>query len=853
MAEPALIERFPGLSEAEAARRLAADGPNELPSDHKRTWLRTVFEVLREPMLLLLVGAAVLYLALGDLREALTLCVAVVVVIVITLVQERRTENALSALRDLSSPRARVIRDGTERRVPGREVVRGDIVVVSEGDRVPADGMLRAGTSVQIDESLLTGESVPVRKRPAPNEEPSATTQPGGDDLPQLYSGSLVVRGQGVLEVAGIGSETAIGRIGKTLAAVDGKRTPLQHQVDRLVLVMSLFAAVVCATVVLLLGVGRGNWVDALLAGIALAMSMLPEEFPVVLTVFLALGAWRLSRGRVLTRRMPALESLGSATVLCADKTGTLTQNRMQIARLVVDDRSLTIASEGTDVLPEAFHVVVEFGILASQSDPFDPMERAFTQLGERALQGTEHLHGNWKLEREYPLSPDLLAMSHVWSAPGGDRYVIAAKGAPEAIVDLCHLPADRAHAIEAQVHALAKEGLRVLAVARAYFEPPALPDDQHAFEFRFEGLVALADPIRPKVPAAIAACHAAGMRVIMITGDYPETARAIGRQIGLEGDGAVLSGPELSLMSDAELAHALETATIVARAVPEQKLRIVEALQANGEVVAMTGDGVNDAPALKAAMIGVAMGGRGTDVAREAAELVVTDDDFASIVDGVATGRRIQDNLRRALAYVVAVHVPIAGIALAPVLFGWPLVLFPVHIAFLELVIDPASSIAFEAEPPDPGIMTRAPRTARRPLFGRRLIAWSVAQGASVLAAAAAVMWWANRNGLEAGQTRALTFAALIAGNLMLILVNRSWTRSFISTLAQRNLAIWVITAAAALFLGAALFIPPVAELFHFEAVAPRPIAAAIGAGLASLLWFELVKLVAPGAMGER
>jgi Ca2+-transporting ATPase len=846
-----------GLAEVEAAARLRAEGPNELPTDRRRGLLATAADVLREPMLLLLLAAGGLYLLLGDVREAFTLLFFVFVVIAITLFQERKTERALAALRDMSSPRALVIRDGRQRRIPGREVVRGDLVVVSEGDRVPADGVLLDCVHLEVDESLLTGESVPVRK--IPWDGALGAARPGGDDLPFVYSGTLVVRGRGVAEVRAAGPGTEMGKIGKVLASVTSERTPLQREVSGIVRRIALLGVSLCVILVVVYGLTRGDWARGLLAGIALAMAVLPEEFPVVLTVFLALGAWRISKSRVLTRRVPAIETLGAATVLCADKTGTLTQNRMRVVRLLLPEaaasEALDVGDPALDALPEAFHEVVEFGILASQRDPFDPMEIAFHDLGQRTLRDTEHLHADWTLVREYPLSPALLSVSHVWVAPEGRRRVIAAKGAPEAIADLCHLDDARAAALRAQVVALASEGLRVLAVARAYFEADGgeLPAGQHDFDFELVGLVGLADPVRPAVPAAVEECRGAGIRIVMITGDYPETARSVAQAIGLDAAAGVITGAELDAMSDEALRERLRSAAIVARAVPEQKLRIVSALRANGEVVAMTGDGVNDAPALKAAHIGVAMGGRGTDVAREAAALVVTDDDFSAIVAAVRLGRRIYDNLRKAMAYILAVHVPIAGMSLLPVLFGWPLVLHPVHIVFLELIIDPACSVAFEAEPEEEDVMRRPPRRPDDRLLTPRVIVVSVLQGASVLAATLSLFWYVAARGGSEAEARAVAFASLIMGNAVLILVNRSWSRTIAGTLGARNAPAWAVVSGALGFLLLALWVPWLRRLFRFAPISAGDLALAFGAGAASLAWFEALKALRPAALGGK
>ncbi|MBK7644985.1 MAG: cation-translocating P-type ATPase [Planctomycetes bacterium] len=817
-----------GLSAEEARERLRTEGPNELERDRPPSLWRSAFAVLREPMLLLLLGAGTIYLLLGDRTEALTLLFFVLVVIWITLVQERKTERALTALRDLSSPRALVVRGGEQLRIAGREVVRGDLLVLAEGDRVPADAALLEGAHLELDESMLTGESVPVGK--------------GGDEK-QIFAGTLVVRGHGQAQVQATGQRTQMGRIGTALASLDSGRTPLQQEVARIVRTISLVGLTLCGALVLLYGLRGDGWLQGLLAGIALAMAVLPEEFPVVLTVFMAIGAWRISKSRVLARRLPAIEALGAATVLCTDKTGTLTENRMRVARI---QSGTTLHTLGAEPLPEAVHEVVEYGILASQRDPFDPMERAFHTLGQDALRGTEHLHEEWELVREYPLSPALLAMAHVWRSPDGARLVVAAKGASEAIADLCHLDAPALARVQAQVAAMGADGLRVLAVARAFFAAKKLPEIQHDFDFEFLGLVGLADPVRAGVPAAVAECRAAGVRVVMITGDAPETARAIGRSIGLDEGEPPLTGYELTALSDAELERRLPGLHIFARVAPEQKLRLVQALRAQGEVVAMTGDGVNDAPALKAAHIGIAMGGRGTDVAREAAALVVTDDDFSSIVAAVRLGRRIYDNLRRAMAYVVAVHVPIAGLALLPVLLGWPLVLFPVHIVFLELVIDPACSIAFEAELEEPGSMRRPPRKRDARLFTRRLLAMSLLQGASLLTVALGAFYfgWKNSGSQESG--RALAFSALIAGNVALILVNRSWERSLFATLLTRNLASWIVILGASAMLVLVLEVPFLRGLFHFGPVAALDLGLALLAGFLALAWFEIWKLLA-------
>ncbi len=849
MHSPFDLNEISGLTQDQAARRLQEEGPNELPSSRRRNILAIAAEVIREPMFLLLVACGVVYLFLGEPKEALMLLGFVFVIMGITIIQERRTERALDALRDLSSPRALVIRDGQQQRIPGRDVVRGDVVILTEGDRVPADAVLRQCVNLSADESLLTGESVPVRKQASP--ETRVEAKPGGDDLPIVFSGTLVTQGQGAAEVLATGLRTEIGKIGKALQTLEPERTLLQKETGRLVRNMAGVGLTLCAVVVVLYGLTRGNtalsWKQGLLAGIATAMATLPEEFPVVLTIFLALGAWRISQKRVLTRRIPAIETLGAATVLCVDKTGTLTQNRMSIRKLLADGQVFDANDPAAPALPEGFHALMEFGILASKKDPFDPMEKALRELGARHLARTEHLHDNWSLIREYPLSPELLALSHVWQAPDGQETLIASKGAPEAIVDLCHLDEERRRDILRQATEMAGEGLRVLGVAQGH--PTArgdMPGTQHDFEFAFLGLVGLADPIRPTVPGAIQECYSAGIRVVMITGDYPATARSIGRQVGLRSVDEILTGPELDRMTDEQLRQRLGGVNIIARVVPEQKLRIVNALKAAGEIVAMTGDGVNDAPALKAAHIGIAMGGRGTDVAREAAGLVLVDDDFSSVVEAVRLGRRIFDNIKKAVSYIFAVHVPIAGLSLVPVFFAdWPLILLPVHIVFLELIIDPSCTLIFEAEGAEPNVMTRPPRDPHERLFGLKSIGISLLQGASVLGIVLAVFLIARSWGHTENNARGLTFAALVVANLTLILTNRSWSRTILGTLREPNTALWWVVGGAAAFLGLVLWVPALRDLFHFAALHGVDLALCLLAGALGIVWFEILKWV--------
>jgi len=830
-----------GLKEPEVLERLAQDGYNELPSTRKKGFFHMVLDVIREPMFLLLILCGVLYLLLGDIEEAFMLLGFVFVVMGITLYQEQKTERALDALRDLSSPRALVIRDGHQQRIAGRDVVRDDIALIAEGDRVPADSVVLSATNLSVDESLLTGESLPVRKTAWDGSEQIG--RPGGDDLPFVFSGTLVVKGQGITQVQKTGPRTEIGKIGKALQILEPEDTSLQRQTAKLVKNFAILGLLLCVVVIVVFGLTRGDWLNGFLAGITLAMATLPEEFPVVLTIFLALGAWRISQRQVLTRRVPAVEMLGAATALCVDKTGTLTLNRMTVTQISSGDDFYDVSSKQVS-LPEHLHEVVEYSILASPADPFDPMEKAMKELGGRTLVNTEHIHKDWSLVHEYALSEKLLAMSRVWRSPDGQDYVIAAKGAPEAVADLCHLDKARMDALKEKINRMASQGLRVIGVARALFSITDLPAEQHDFDFEFLGLLGLSDPVRPGVAEAVQECYTAGIRIIMITGDYPGTAQNIARQIGLKPSDQVITGPELDQMDDIELQRRITTVSIFARAVPEQKLRIVQALKANGEVVAMTGDGVNDAPALKAAHIGIAMGGRGTDVAREAAALVLLDDNFASIVQAVKLGRRIFDNLKKAMTFIFSVHIPIAGMSLIPVLFKWPLALLPVHIVFLELIIDPACSVVFEMEAEEENIMMQPPRELEEPIFGRRMVLTGLVQGLGVLAIVLPLYAFFLSRGYGQAEARMISFSSLVIANLGLIFANRSRTRSILATLSTPNPALWWVTGGTLAFLVLALAVPFFRGLFSFAPLHLWELVLIALAGLLSVFVSESVKL---------
>ncbi|MBW8743248.1 MAG: cation-translocating P-type ATPase [Sphingomonas sp.] len=836
--------KLAGLTTHAAAEHLAAEGANELPAAGRRSVLRIVFEVLREPMLALLLAGGFAYLLLGDLAEALILLAFATFSVVVTVIQEVRTEHVLEALRDLSAPRALVIRNGARIRIAGREVVRDDLIVLEQGDRVAADAVLIEAADLQTDESLLTGESLPVGKVAAgPNS--ADDVRPGGEGQPYVYSGSLVVRGSGIARVLATGPRSEIGRIGQSLAGLETEAPRLRRETMRIVTWSAIGGSAVALLVVLLFGLLRGGWIEAVLAGIAIGMSMLPEEFPVVLTIFLAMGAWRIGKVGVLTRRAAAIETLGSATVLCTDKTGTLTENRMSVAELWLPSGDAFAVGSRSNV-PDAYHDLLETAALASAADPADPMEIALHDVrnaaGAISLTSATMVHG-------YAVRPELLAMSNIWESDG--RLTIAAKGAPEAIAGLCCLPPEQLAAMTDAVEAMARRGIRVLGVATATAHDRDWAASQADYRYTLTGLVGLADPLRACVSGAVAECRSAGIRVVMITGDYAATARSIAAQAGIA-DGEVLTGTDLASLDDAQLRRHLKAVTVFARIMPEQKLRIVQAFKADGEIVAMTGDGVNDAPSLKAADIGVAMGKRGTDVAREASDMVLLDDDFGSIVQSVRLGRRIYDNIRKAMAFIFAVHVPIAGLALLPLFLGLPILFGPIHIALLEMVIDPVCALVFEAEREEEGIMRRQPRDPGEALFSLPMIGWSVFQGGLAFAMLATVFLTETWSGMPEMEVRALTFFALIAEMGALILVNRSFSGRLGDAFVHHNAALRYVALAITAVTALILFAPPVQALLKFGSIAWRDMVLAAGLGICLLLLLEACKTLVSRLMGQ-
>lgn len=816
-----------GLSAEDVNKRLAEYGFNEIASEKPKSILKIIIESVKEPLFILLLACGALYLVLGSYSEGLVLLSWIFVIIFITFWQNRKTENAISALRNLTSPRALVLRDGKTYRVPGKEVVPEDLVLLHEGDRVPADGVIIECLNCFVDESLLTGESAPVLK----------STNTASENEHLIFSGTLVVQGSAKMRVTKTGSQTELGRIGKSLGSIEETQTRLQQEIKILIRNLFVLGILLSAMVVVGYYVTRGSFIESLLNGLATAMAMLPEEFPVVLSVFLAIGAWRLSRKRVLTRKSSAIETLGAATVLCCDKTGTITENKMTLTAVYAGDNvfemsKLISPDEKTSLLLSAAK-------LASHHDPVDPMERS---IAERVSFYKVNTPAQ-SFIKEYALSRELLVMTRVYK-DNTSSPVYFSKGSPEDVLKLCHIQNEAR--IREVISEMASKGLRVIAVAKGLSNNDVLPDSQNNLCLDFAGLLGFEDPIRAEVQVSVRQCYEAGVKIKMITGDYPETASAIAKKAGIKEPGKVITGKELMQMTEEELKAKIEEINVFARVVPEQKLKIIQALKQNGEVVAMTGDGVNDAPALKAADIGIAMGGKGTDVAREASSIVLLDDDFSSIVNAIRLGRRIFDNLQKAMSYIIAIHIPIIGLSLLPAFFPhWPVLLMPLHIVFLEMIIDPVCSIAFESEQEELDIMRRPPRSKYMRFFGWNKIAASALNGFLLLAMVIIVYFSTIREGHTPDEIRAISFLSLTIGNLFLIVTTLSKTRMFYQIVQEHNKTLWLILLSGLSINALLISVPAFGHVFKFSFPGWTHFMISIAGALSVLAVLELIKFI--------
>jgi P-type Ca2+ transporter type 2C len=822
---PRASQTVQGLTDAAVAKSLAENGQNILAAKTGSHLFATIKEVVSEPMFLLLLVACGLYLALGEMAEAITLAVALLFVSGISIYQTMRSDQALGALRDLTQPKTKVWRNGNLETIAVEDIVVGDAVMVAEGERIPADGAILDSNDFSLDESILTGESVSV-------------TKARGD---HVFAGTSSTTGSAEINITAVGLQTALGKIGKSIESISSEKTPLQLQVNRFVMNMAWIGL---AAFLIVFGFNyfrSRDWVTALLFGLTLAMSILPEEIPVAFSSFMALGAARLSRMGVLTKQPQTVESLGSATVICADKTGTITKNGMTV-RSVYDGvtESLEVLDPSKKISDSARQVLA-FARWASETEPFDPMEKAIVSAN---LEVDPNMAVPAPIIHEYPLAGTPPMMTHVRRSTNGE-IIVAGKGALEHVLAVCHPESKIAERIRNVTKELSDKGYRVLGVARGAQASTNYPLNQDDFNWTFLGLVALENPPKENAGAVVRAFVEAGIRVKMITGDYPETAQAIARQVGLPDAESFVTGDLIMAMTEPELQLEVSKTAVFARMFPEAKLRVVQALKKNGEVVAMTGDGVNDGPALKAAHIGVAMGHRGSEVARQAASLVLVNDDLGSMVDAVAQGRRIYQNFKKAVSYVVSIHIPIVLTVAVPLLANWPIAnLFsPIHVIFLELVMGPTCSIAFENEPAEEGQMRQPPRALTATLFAGSELGRSITQGLGIALAVLTVYGFAMQRGEPESVVRTLAFSTLVIANILLTLVNRSFTLSIFQTIRIPNPTLWLMLGLTFALLLATLFLDPAQHLFGFAHVAVLDFAWCAVAAFVGVCWIELYK----------
>lgn len=825
-----------GLTSEQAKKLQEKYGKNELTQEKKQSFFKKTLHVICEPMFLLLIFAALIYFILGEPRDGAIMLVFVFGVISIDVIQEWKTDKTLNALKDLSAPHVKVLRDGKETVIPSKDLVPGDLMLIAEGVKIPADGTVLKANDLCVDESSLTGEPEGVWKVTSDEEEPSLDYW----RKDYCYAGTLVTQGSACILVDKIGASTEYGKIGKNVAAAPETPTPLQKQTRKLV----KLCAVIAAVLFVLVGVITyfnirdhafgSRLIESILSGITLAMAMIPEEFPVILTVFLSMGAWRLAKKHSLVRKLPSVETLGAVSVLCVDKTGTITMNQMTVRQ--------TWAVDGdSDTLCEIMG-------LGCEADAYDPMEKAMLNYCETVGITKEHLISG-QLLAEYSFTNELKMMGHVWQHDG--EIIVAAKGSPERILTLCDLDAEEKIQAEDKILELSQQGLRVIAVGR--MNPKSIteiPDKITDCKLTLCGLVGLADPPRQSVKQDIQQCIKAGIRVVMITGDNGVTASSIAKQIGMPNSDSIISGDELNQMSDEELRKRIEHVSIFSRVVPEHKMRIVRAFQENGEIVAMTGDGVNDAPALKYADIGIAMGKRGSEVSREAADLILMDDNFSTIVDTVRDGRRIYDNIRKAVGYVFTIHIPIAlASLLAPFLGISPanLLLLPLHVVLLELIIDPTCSIVLERQPAEHDIMQRKPRNPNEKILTAATLIKSVLQGIVIFAAAfGTYLVYLKHSGGDAPLARTMGLTIIILANLFLVQVNSSNCDFALQSLFQlaKDKVMWAVNIVT--FGGLLLILyTPFSTFLKLTPLSGTQFVMAAVLSAVSVYWYEAVKLV--------
>lgn len=816
-----------GLSSAEVLSSRKKHGSNQSELKEKSRFFTVLIDVVFEPMFIILLLSSFLYFILGKYQEGVIMLVAIIIVSGISIFQESKSRSAVEALKNLTGPRAKVIRNSELVQIQISEVVLGDIIIVEDGDTVPADAVLLKANDFSVNESMLTGESLPLYKGSEKEDK-------------LIYKGTMVLSGSATAEVSAIGKSTKLGTIGDSLIEIEEVKTPLQIQIKKFILSMLLFGLLAFVVVCVLNYIETGNFIQSLLSGLTLAMSVIPEEIPVAYSTFMALGAYHLYKKMVIARNPHRLESLGAASVICTDKTGTITENKMVPAEIyeLKSDSFFQLEAKGFQL-----NEVLEFAMWSSETEPFDPMEKAIHELYSRVNSADKRK--DFIMLKEYPLEGEFPIMTHVFS--NQTEKIIAVKGSVEGVLKQSNLSDEEKAKFLEKANSLAAKGHRVLAVGKAEMDKKLLPEKQETFSFNLLGLISFYDPPKSNMKDVMAQFYKAGIRVLMITGDHPETAKSIANQIEMKDPDEVMIGTELMKLSDDELKEKVKSVSIYARMFPEAKLRIVEALKSNGEIVAMTGDGVNDAPALKAAHIGIAMGKRGSEVARNIATLVLADDDFSHMPEAIALGRRIYDNLKKAIRYIISIHIPIIMIVTLPLILFWKYtnLFLPIHVIFLELIMGPTCSIIYENEPIEPNTMARPPRDSKLSFFSFRELSISILQGCIITIACLSLGYYYIHHDYSEAMVRTIVYMTLIFSNLFLTLENRSFRYSIFTTIQYKNRLIPMILALSLIIPVLSLFVTPIRQIFEFEIPSLLVMFNCFAAAFIGVMWIEIYKYI--------
>ncbi|MCB0453950.1 MAG: cation-translocating P-type ATPase [Aequorivita sp.] len=816
-----------GLSDSEVLASRKKFGRNILESKRKNHFVEAIKGLVKEPMVILLLVAATLYFFTGNMGDGIFLAAAILLVAAISLYQDAKTHNALEKLKELSQPHCKVIRNGEVIEIVSQDVVIGDFLMVEEGSTIVADGTIVHSNDFSVNESILTGESFSVEKDASSEDN-------------QIYMGTQVAGGLAIAEIFAVGNQTKVGKIGKSIEDISSEKSTLELQINNFVKKMVIAGAVIF---LLVWGINYYNsldFLDSLLKALTLAMSVLPEEIPVAFTTFMAIGAWRLMNLGVIVKQMKTVESLGSATVICVDKTGTITENKMRLDKVYTLETDKVTSVEG--MLSNSEKELIITAMWASEPIPFDTMEQSLHTFYEKIVKKDER--PNFKMAHEYPLGGKPPMMTHIFENGDGIR-IIASKGAPEALMAVSNLSNSEKENLKQKITLLAAEGYRVLGVGISNFEGTDWPRKQQDFNFEFKGLVAFYDPPKANISKVFQDFYNAGIAVKIITGDIAETTAAIAKKIGFKGPEAIVSGDDLVVLDDLELQKITSEKNIFARMFPEAKLKIINSLKAQGHIVAMTGDGVNDGPALKAANIGVAMGKKGTEIAKHSASLILVEDDLSKMVDAVAMGRKIYSNLKKAIQYIISIHIPIILTVFIPLVLGWvyPNIFTPVHVILLELIMGPTCSIVYENEPMEKNSMLQKPRPFSSTFFNWSELFTSIIQGIAITVGVLTVYQIAVNNGANEAITRTMVFTALITANIVLTFVNRSFVYSVFTTFKYKNKLVPFIVGITIGITLLLLFVPPFTKFFEFERLDSKQIGISLGIGALSVLWYEIVK----------